>query len=178
MQDEIWRPVVGYEDCYEVSNIGRLRTVGHIIEYSDGRSRHVRGGRIISYGKPKPNGYYIKCLQRGNTKKYVTIHRLVATAFIPNPENLEQVNHKNGVKTDNRASNLEWVSRSENSIHSSYTLNNEGGWKKRGVRCIDDGTIYQSVSEAARAHDVCVNNFPHVCGNPNRTLAGKYWEYI
>lgn len=178
MQDEIWRPVVGYEDCYEVSNLGRLRTVGHIIEYSDGRRRHVRGGRIISYGKPKSNGYYIKCLQMGSTKKYVTIHRLVATAFIPNPDNLEQVNHKNGVKTDNRASNLEWVSRSENSIHSSYVLGNESSLKKRRVLCVESGTVYPSVHAAARENGFDARNFRYACGNANRTLAGKHWEYV
>lgn len=178
MQEEIWKPVVGYEGCYEISSFGRLRTVAHVVECSDGRRRHIIGGKIISYGSPKSNGYFMKCLQKNGDKKYVTIHRLVATAFIPNPERLEQINHKNGIKTDNRAENLEWVSRRENAIHSSYVLGNEGGWKKSRVICVEDGKEYDSVSSAAREYGVNVNNFPHVCGRKNRTIAGKHWKYI
>ena len=164
MPAEIWKPVVGFEKCYEVSNFGRIM--------------NIRTGKILVSNSVKSNGYYIKCLQDNGRKKYITIHRMVATAFLPNPYHLDQINHKNGIKTDNRVENLEWVTNSDNQLHSAYTLNNESGWRKRKVRCVDDGIIYQSVSEAARAHGVCVNNFPHVCGNPNRTLAGKHWEYV
>lgn len=178
MQDEVWRPVVGYEDYYEVSNLGRLRTVGHIIEYSDGRRRHVRGGRMISYGKPRPNGYYIKCLQRGNTKKYVTIHRLVATAFIPNPMGLEQINHINGNKIDNRVENLEWITREDNMLHAVYTLGKVTGVPAKKIICVETGEIFDSRNSAMKAKGCDVRNLSKVIDKNDRTLGGYHWRNI
>ena len=96
---EEWREVKGYEGIYQISSLGRIRN-----SY----------GRIL---KPETsrNGY--KRITLWDRKKY-QIHRLVAIAFIPNPENKETVNHKNGIKTDNSVENLEWNTRSENSKHA------------------------------------------------------------
>ena len=96
---EEWRAVKGYEGIYQISSLGRIRNFY---------------GRIL---KPETarNGY--KRITLWDRKKY-QIHRLVAIAFIPNPENKETVNHKNGVKTDNRVENLEWNTWSENSKHA------------------------------------------------------------
>lgn len=104
MQEE-WRPVVGYEKFYEVSNIGRVRSI----------KRNGTNGKVLA--KILDNdGYHIVCLmvkQRKNKK----VHRLVAEAFIPNPENKPQINHINNIRDDNNVSNLEWATALENNQH-------------------------------------------------------------
>lgn len=99
---EIWKNVVGYEGKYEVSNLCRVRSVRKILK----TQINVQ------------NGYsYI-----GIAGKTFTIHRLMAIAFIPNPENKPTVNHKDGIKTNNHISNLEWATFSENSQHNYSVL--------------------------------------------------------
>jgi hypothetical protein len=115
--NEEWRavPVPGYEGCFSVSNLGRVR------RERDGQ--HTKAGRIY---KPlvTPNGYCHVELSLGTvaTKRRLVIHTLVALAFIgARPSPRHQVNHKNGVKTDNRADNLEWMTPAENAEHASRT---------------------------------------------------------
>lgn len=114
---ETWLPVQGYETNYEVSSLGRIRSLN--------ASRNYQAGHIMA---PSSNryGYYVVNLRRDGTSHGVSLHRLVAKAFIPNPQQLPQVNHKNGVKTDNRVQNLEWVSARQNIRHRFDTLKHSG----------------------------------------------------
>lgn len=106
-----WRPVVGYEGLYEVSELGDVRSVAG--------SGHLRDGRTLKQGITR--SYYAVCLYDKHTRATTHVHRIVADAFIPNPHNYPQVNHKNGIKTDNRAANLEWVTVSQNHKHAYET---------------------------------------------------------
>ncbi len=115
---EIWKDIEGYEGYYQVSNLGRVRSLTR--EVRCGNSIRVFRERIR---KPQimSKGYYQLALLKNGKDKRFLIHRLVAYAFIPNPENKTEVNHINGVKTDNNVENLEWVTSRENSIHAVHT---------------------------------------------------------
>jgi hypothetical protein len=106
MIEEIWKPIVGYEGLYEVSNLGNVRSLDRYF-ITNGGYRTFRKGKMLKL-TPNPYGYIIvqlwnkqKCYQQG-------VHRLVAEAFIPNPNNLPVVNHKDEDKTNNCVENLEW----------------------------------------------------------------------
>jgi hypothetical protein len=113
--EEIWKDIPGYDGYYQVSSKGGLRS-----SYFESKTL-----------KPDltSRGYLQVKLYTPDKKANFLCHRLVAMAFIPNLENKQQVNHKNGIKTDNRVENLEWVTRSENQIHSYRVLGNNGNIK-------------------------------------------------
>ena len=115
---EEWKPIKDYN--YEVSSFGKVR--------------NKETKKILSVFDVNREGYLRVILFKNHKRKRFFIHRLVAEAFIPNPENKPQVNHKNGNKQNNNLRNLEWVNASENMIHSYYVLRNKTGFAyKKGV---------------------------------------------
>ena len=112
---EIWKEVKGFEGFYEVSNLGNVRSCERVVSF--GVQKRTVKSEII-YQNPK-GGNYLTVNFSANNKQYRKyVHRLVAEAFIPNPENKAEVNHINEKHKDNRAENLEWVSRQENIVYS------------------------------------------------------------
>lgn len=117
---EVWRDAAGWVGYYQVSNIGNVRSLDRIVrkrEYMGKDLFKTISGKILKPGRAS-TGYLTVALLREGFQKSHTVHRLVAEAFIPNPESLPCVNHKNEVRSDNRVENLEWVSKSENSLYS------------------------------------------------------------
>lgn len=111
MQEEIWKNVVGYEGLYMVSNFGRVKSLPRID--SNG---HRINGRILKNNRNVKSGYMVVNLHKdGDGGKTRTVHRLVATAFIPNPDGLPQVGHKDETRTNNHVNNLYWTTNLENS---------------------------------------------------------------
>ena len=114
MQNEIWKPCAGFEWNYEISNMGRLRTLGNTKNYSF--------PRLLNPSAPNGEGYIGTNIVREDGKKIsVQIHRLVAATFVENPDNKPVVNHIDGNKANNVSSNLEWCSVAENNSHACRT---------------------------------------------------------
>ena len=121
---EIWKAIEGYEELYEVSSIGNVRSLDRYVNHPKG-GKSLRKGKILNPISDK-DGYYHVHLSNGEKNSNPLISRLVAQAFIPNPENKPVVDHISGIKTDNRVENLRWVTHKEND-NNPNTI-----WKKQG----------------------------------------------
>lgn len=116
---EIWKPIKNYEGFYEVSNLGNVKRLESYTRHPSGSRKIVRE-RILKLSNC--NGYRIVMITNENSRLNKMIHRLVAEAFIINPESKKHVNHINGIKHDNRVENLEWNTPKENENHKVHVL--------------------------------------------------------
>lgn len=129
-KSEIWKSISGYEGLYEVSNLGDVRSLDRIVQSRWGDCKIK--GRILKPGTIK-QGYLFVVLCKDSVMKSFRVSRLVALAHIPNPENKPEVNHKKGIKKDNRVSELEWSTPSENVIHARDVLGRNNFFRKRSA---------------------------------------------
>lgn len=170
-EKEVWKDIPHYEGRYLVSNQGRV--------FSLLTKRYMKL-KISTYG-------YFEVQLQGEFKKrkWEKVHRLVAMAFIPNPDNLPQVNHKNEVRVDNRVENLEWCDSRYNSnygnrntnISKSLTNNPKISYP---IEQIKDGKViatYPSLNEASRITNISVGNICSVCKGNRKSAGGFEWKY-
>lgn len=154
---EVWKEIEGFPG-YSVSTIGR--------------TRRDRDGKIKKH-TCDTRGYEMTGINLGSGQKLLLIHRLVAAAFIPNPEGKPQVNHKNGDKSDNRVENLEWVTGRENDLHKTRILCKTG----RAVRCVETGIVYPNGYAASEAIGRCKDCVGNCLRGYCKTSGGYHWEY-
>lgn len=167
-----WKQIEGYEGLYDVSDSGIIKSLGRIT---------INGKHLINKtinGGCYPNGYKFVCLRKNENNKNHMIHRLVAKAFIPNPNNLPCVNHKDGNKQNNNVSNLEWCTCSENLKHALRTglVENQCKIRRNVIMTSNDKTIiFDSMSDACHYLGFTKSWLGNYCkkhGNPCR-----YGEY-
>lgn len=113
---ELWEDIEGYETLYKVSNLGRIKSLNRTNVNKNGIKRKLKE-RVLKLSDGS-KGYLIVSLSKNNKIKSCTVHSLVANAFVIKKSDNLQVNHINGIKSDNRASNLEWVTASDNLLHA------------------------------------------------------------
>lgn len=175
---EIWKPIKGYEGYYEVSNLGNVRSVDRVIVYSNG-AKHTYKGHLLSLVN-RSGGYKEVHLSINQNKKTPSVHRLVAEAFIPNPLNLPEVNHKDEDKSNNCVENLEWCNSKYN---MNYGTRNERSSKPIVQLTLDGDFVkrYYGAAEAQRKTGIMSNNISAAL-NDKQYTAGDYcwcyeWEY-
>jgi hypothetical protein len=129
MDEEIWAPIAGYEDLYEVSNMGRFRSLPRIRRAKCGKTAFNKG-KILAPQRSVAGGYLRVALSKDGKVKDEFAHRIVAKAFLQNPEGKPAVNHDDGDKTNNKVSNLEWSTHKENMDHAVETGLHKGAWRR------------------------------------------------
>lgn len=159
--DSSCKPIVGF-DNYVVSNKGIVINT---------ETNEIKAQFLDTKGYP-----YVTLCKNGKLKS-IKVHRLVAMAFIDNTENKPEINHINGIKTDNRVENLEWCTSKENSVHKTEVL---GKGNIRPVRCVETGIIYRSGLYASKLCKTSSGAISNSCNDKSRqkTAGGYHWEHI
>lgn len=163
---EVWKDIVGYEGLYQVSNLGRVKSLERLSK----NLSHIKEKIMTPQFK---RGYYHILFN----KKCYRVHRLVAQAFIPNPNSLPEVNHINGIKTDNRVDNLEWVSHDTNMKHASQIINHMGSAINQYNLNGEFIKTWKNGSDAANYLNASASNIYKVCNNKRKSAYGYIWSY-
>ena len=151
---EIWKDIKGYEGKYQVSSEGRIWSIGRQKVLKPQTGRH---------------GYkHVTLIAKNGKKVTELIHRLVALTFLPNEDNLPQVDHINEDKSDNRACNLRWVTAKENSIHSNG----------KAIMCLETNKIYTTAKEAEQDTGIDCRRISECCNGKRIQFNGIHWKFI
>lgn len=181
MADAIeWRPIVGYEGLYEVSNTGEIRSLPHILNSHTGM--RVLQGKVLKQSKNIKTHYHSVCLSKNNESKMFLVHRLVAMAFIPNEKNYPQVNHKDENKSNNAVENLEWCTAKYNNNYGTVKQRISAKNKKskcKPVAQMLNGIVLDIFPSTISARHVADPGHIGKCCHGKRKSAGGYqWAFV
>lgn len=191
--EEIWKPVTGFENFYEISNKGRIKSLRRKVNIWNGQ--RTLEERILA-AATSPLGYKRICLRNGKNKRRVFLHRLVAYEFIPNTDNKPQIDHIDGNPSNNSVENLRWVTAKENSNNPITKQRQKAGAKRKGIPKATQAKAYQatrkkvmmcdrntkqiirtfeSVIQAAKTMGICAAGISAVCQKHRKTAGGYIW---
>lgn len=160
---------------YQVSNLGKVKSLPREITQYNGHSL------ITYYSKEKilkpilSNNYYNVGLCKNGKVKTMRIHRLVAETFIPNPDSLPEINHKDENKLNNNVQNLEWCTRQYNNTYNNHNMKINAK-KRKSVKCIETNVIYNSITEAEK--QTGYTHISDVCLGTRKTAGGYHWKFV
>ena len=175
---EIWKDIQNYEGSYQVSNYGRVKSLSRV------DSRGNKRNEKILKGRKNRQGYYDVALCKNGKRKYCRINRLVAEAFIPNPNNYPITNHKDENPSNNHVDNLEWCTYKYNNNYGTC-IKRRSKSKSKKVVCINTGEIFNSIKEATECCKLKGQGIIHQIKGKQKT-AGKHpvtgeklvWRYL
>jgi hypothetical protein len=192
MTEEIWKDIEGYEQFYQISNQQRVKSLDRTVICKDGQIKPIKGRILKQRVDNRGKGYYIVTLCRRAIKVDFSIHRLVALAFIPNPDNLPEVNHIDGDTRNNDISNLEWCTHQQNCLHA-YKANlrqppraalgkfgSQNPLSKTVGQYTTDGklvALYGGACEAARILGWSQGMISNACRGEVATYKSYIWKY-
>ena len=171
--NEIWKDIPEYENLYQVSSLGRVKSLNYL---------HTRNEKILKPIKDI-NGYMKVNLCKENKRKAIKIHRLVCEAFLNNPNNLPQINHKNEIKEDNRVENLEFCDAKYNVNFGSRTersskANTNNPKRSKKIICIETGKIYHNARDIQRQFGFNQASIQRCCVGKQKSSYGLHFKYV
>ncbi len=176
--DEIWRDIEGYEGKYQISNLGRVKSLKQLYG-----GTYVYREKLITPIKQKYDDYHYVNLYKNGKQRHFKVHRLVAIHFLPNPKGKREINHINGCKSDNRAENLEWVTPKENMKHaySVLKIRPQQSQLMPVAKLSLDGEVievFDSIQDAVRATGLLATGICACCRGKKKKCGGFRWEYV
>ena len=182
MKNEIWKPIKGFENIYEVSNLGRVESLARSIKAMYGKATHYSEQKVkerILKPSFSTYGYAYVTLSKNGKSKTTLVHRLVAEAFLDNPDNLPCVNHKDENPRNDTVENLEWCTYTYNNTYKNIHLRR----KKTNRRIIQydldmhELKRWDSIIEAAKFYNIETTNISSCCTGKRNHCAGFKWRY-
>lgn len=171
--NEVWKDIKGYEGYYQVSNLGNVKSLSRQVDY-----KHVVVTRkeVILKKKKDSDGYFAVTLQKDGERKYFRVCRLVAMAFVENPNNLPCINHKDEIKCNDIPENLEWCTVLYNNTYGNRILNVKRKLYKK-VYCLYNGKTYNSETDAAKDLNVSLQTISNALRGVTKNKKGlRYVE--
>ena len=176
---EVWKDVDGYEGIYKVSNLGRVKSAERLKKHPSGTGSLLVHEKILHQSKNTWGYSQVTLYARGHGKN-ITVHRLVAESFIPNPNGLPQVNHKDECKSNNHADNLEWCTNSYNMNYGTRNLRGGLAKSKPVIQFSLDGKFISKFCSAREASKMTGADYKHIsdcCLGIRKTHKNYIWKF-